>query len=141
MRGERGASCGFRELDFIDNFYIGKMIKNFEKLEIWQRGRVLVKTIYLLTKELPNDERFGLAIQLKRAAVSVPSNISEGCGRNHVKELIQSLYISIGSLCELETQLFLIMDLELVSPNEALKIKEEVVILRKMILSYIKTLR
>lgn len=116
------------------------MLKNFENLEIRHRSRTLVKEIYLLTEKLPSIEKYGLISQIRRAAVSVPSNIAEGCGRNHTKELIQFLHIAIGSLCEIETQLFLIVDLDLISVDEVEVIRNEAVIIRKMILSYIKTL-
>jgi four helix bundle protein len=61
------------------------MVKNFKSLEIWQRSRQLVKTIYILLETFPSDERFGLVSQLKKATISVPSNISEGCEGEQIK--------------------------------------------------------
>ena len=87
-----------------------KMIRNFTSLEIWTRSRALVKEIYLLAEILPDTEKFGLNTQIKKAAVSVPSNIAEGCGRSHINELKQFLSIASGSLCEVETQLYLLID-------------------------------
>lgn len=79
--------------------------KSYRKLEVWQLGMELVDAVYTLTRRLPDDERYGLVMQMRRAAVSVPSNIAEGYGRHHRPEYIQHLYISRASLMELETQL------------------------------------
>ncbi len=79
--------------------------KSYRKLEVWQLGMELVDVVYTLTRLLPDDERYGLVTQMRRAAVSVPSNIAEGYGRHHRPEYIQHLYVSRGSLMELETQL------------------------------------
>lgn len=87
-------------------------MKSYTDLDIWQLSRGLVKTIYKLTATFPIDEKYGLSSQMRRAAVSIPSNIAEGHGRNHIKESIQFFFISRGSLYELETQLYLAYDLE-----------------------------
>ncbi|MFI4861552.1 MAG: four helix bundle protein [Phycisphaerales bacterium JB063] len=79
--------------------------KAYRKLEVWQLGMDIVDVIYKLTRQLPDDERYGLVSQMRRAAISIPSNIAEGYGRHHRPEYIQHLYISRGSLMELETQL------------------------------------
>ena len=91
------------------------MIKNFKNLSIWQRSRSLVKVIYLATNDFLKDKIFGLTAQIRRAAISIPSNIAEGCGRNTNKDLSRFLDISIGSICEVETQLYLAFDLEFIS--------------------------
>ena len=83
------------------------MKHNFKELKIWQRAKVLCIDVYKLTKEFLGDERFGLTNQLRRCAVSVPSNIAEGCGRNTDKQLIHFLNIAMGSLTELETQVII----------------------------------
>ena len=80
-------------------------IKSFKDLEVWQKAMDMVDIIYDLTNDFPDSERFGLTNQIRRAAVSVPSNIAEGSGRNNTKELIQFLFIARGSLCELYTQI------------------------------------
>jgi len=77
----------------------------------WQRAIELVKTIYLLTDSLPDSEKFGLMSQMRRAAVSVPSNIAEGAARRSTKEFVQSLYVARGSLAEIETQLTICREL------------------------------
>ena len=68
-------------------------IKTYQDLEVWKQSKDLVRDIYQLTKKLPKEEQFGLVNQLRRAAVSIPSNIAEGCGRNHHKDSIQFFFI------------------------------------------------
>ncbi len=116
------------------------MIKNFKSLKIWQRSRSLVKSVYLATNDFPEEERFGLTSQVRRAAVSVPSNIAEGCGRKTAKDLNRFLDIAIGSICEVETQLYLAFDLEFISKGNAKILVEEIVEIRKMIIAFQKTL-
>jgi four helix bundle protein len=81
-------------------------MKSYTDLDVWKKSRVLVKTIYDVTDAYSSDEKFGLISQMRRAAVSVPSNIAEGHGRNHTKDSLQFYYISRGSLFELETHMF-----------------------------------
>ena len=76
-------------------------------LDVWKESINLAKEIYALTEEFPKEELYGLTSQIRRAAVSVPSNIAEGAARNSNKEYIRFLYISLGSLSELETQIIL----------------------------------
>ena len=78
---------------------------NFKELLVWQKARNFVKDIYTLTKNFPADEKFGLTQQIRRASISIPSNISEGHMRRSKKEYIQFLSIAQGSIAELETQL------------------------------------
>ena len=84
---------------------IVKEIKSHKDLEVYKEAMNLVEVIYRLTKELPSEEKFGLISQMRRAAVSIVSNIAEGAARKNTKEYIQFLYISLGSLSELETQI------------------------------------
>ena len=86
------------------------MSKDYTNLEVWQESRKLVNTTYALTKSFPKEEQFGLTNQMRRAAVSIPSNIAEGCGRQTAKDTINFLHISRGSLYELETQCFVALD-------------------------------
>jgi len=83
------------------------MIRNYKDLEIWKRGVELVKNIYLFTKDFPKSETYASVDQVRRAALSIPSNIAEGHSRQHTKEFRQSLYVALGSLAELETQLII----------------------------------
>lgn len=78
-------------------------MKDYKELEVWNKGILLVLAIYETVKILPKDEHYALADQIKRAAVSIPSNIAEGASRNTNKEFIQFLYIALGSASELET--------------------------------------
>ena len=93
-------------------------MRDFKKLDIWKNGIQLVKQVYLLSDKLPSEEKFGLRSQLTRAAVSVPSNIAEGCSRNSEIEFKRYLEIAIGSLFEVETQLIIAQELEFIKPQE-----------------------
>ena len=85
--------------------------RTYRDLDVWKKARVLVKEVFLLTRKFPKDEVYGLMSQMRRCAVSIPSNIAEGYGRQFKKETIQFLHIARGSLFELETQLFIASDL------------------------------
>ena len=80
------------------------IVKTYKDLIVWQRSMELVKEIYLLTERFSAEERYGLASQMQRASVAIPSNIAEGYLRKHKKEYAQFLSISLGSAAELETQ-------------------------------------
>ena len=90
-----------------------KTIRTFKDLRVWQEAVELVKEVYGLCAALPRDELFGLGAQLKRAAISVPSNIAEGHSRNHRGEYRQATFVALGSLAEVETQLLIGRDLGL----------------------------
>jgi four helix bundle protein len=96
----------------------GAKPKSYKDLTVWQEGRKLVLFIYTTTKQFPPDERYDLVSQMRRAVVSVPSNIAEGCGRQHTKDVIQFLIIARGSLYELETQVYLSSDLTYITPDQ-----------------------
>ena len=87
----------------------------FKNLEIWQQSRVLVKEVYVMTRTFPAEERYALVDQLRRAAISVPSNIAEGSARKSAADFIHFLVISRGSLAELLTQLIVAQDLGYIS--------------------------
>ena len=91
---------------------------NFKDLLVWQKGMSIAKMVYELTRSFPSDERFGLVSQMRRAAVSIPSNIAEGQARHTTGEFIQFLSHAEGSLAELETQLRLAVELRF-APNDA----------------------
>ncbi len=86
-------------------------VKSYKDLLVWQKGITLVKRIYQLTQTFPDAERFGLVSQMRRAAVSIPSNIAEGQARHTRKEFIQFISHSEGSVAELETQVILAVEL------------------------------
>ena len=86
----------------------GSPVRSYRELIVWKKGMELTKAVYALTQHFPSDERFGLTSQLRRAAVSVPSNIAEGQARRSSAEFRQFISVSLGSLAELETQLILV---------------------------------
>ena len=112
------------------------MKHNFLHLEIWRRSRRLVKEIYLISQHFPSEEKFGLTSQVRRAAISVPSNIAEGCGRGTSKQFCHFLDISIGSLCELETQIYLSFDLALITEEARNMLIQEIIEIRRMTQSF-----
>ena len=107
-------------------------------LDIWKNSMSIVEEVYSITKAFPSDEKFGLISQMRRAAVSIPSNIAEGAARGGFKEYIHFLYISLGSLSELETQLILAQRIGYGSVNKLLVDLEKE---RKQILNFIKYLK
>jgi four helix bundle protein len=92
--------------------------QGYRDLVVWQKGIALAREIYLLTKKLPSDEKFGLVSQMRRAAVSVPSNIAEGQARHTTGEFVQFISHAEGSVAELDTQLTLCQDLQLLDSQQ-----------------------
>ena len=86
-------------------------VKSHEDLVVWKMSVEFVTTIYKVTKDFPKSEMYGLTSQIRRSAVSIPSNIAEGAARKTTKEYIQFVYISLGSIAELETQLLIAKNL------------------------------
>ncbi len=111
---------------------------SFKDLEVWKQGIDLVTEVYKLTGMFPSHEQFGLVSQMRRAAVSIPSNIAEGQGRKNVKEFIQFLYIAKGSLAELETQLIICERLKYI--DNIMVFIEKIKKLRVMIIGLISAL-
>jgi len=114
-------------------------MKDYKELEVWKKGILLVLAIYEAIKKFPKDEHYALADQIKRAAVSIPSNIAEGASRNTTKEFIQFLYIALGSASELETQIIIAEKLGYMKNEEALLSK--ITIIRKMLNALISSLK
>ncbi|MDO8136519.1 MAG: four helix bundle protein [Candidatus Brocadiales bacterium] len=110
-----------------------KKIKSFKDLEIWKRSIGLVKEIYQISETFPKAELYGLTNQLRRAAISIPSNIAEGHTRRHTKEFRQFLYVALGSLAEVETLLTLAVELKCVHQDKILPPQREIEELGKMI--------
>jgi four helix bundle protein len=94
---------------------------SYKDLIVWQKSYRLVLEIYRISEIFPENERYGLVSQIRRAAVSIPSNIAEGYGRNYSKEYKQFLSIAYGSVCELETQYLLTIDLKYIQKNEIIE--------------------
>ena len=109
---------------------------NYLELKIWQRSRELVKLIYQLTGSFPDSQKYGLISQMQRAAISIPSNIAEGAGRNTSKDFARFLDIANGSAFELETQLFLSNDLGYADTNQVENIISELKEIQKMIFKF-----
>lgn len=106
---------------------------NYRNLEVWKKSLGLTTDIYQMTKYLPKEELFGLSDQVRRAAVSIPSNIAEGAGRNSNKEFKRFLFIANGSIAELETQLLICCNLEFVDKSAVEKLLQQTEQIRKMI--------
>jgi four helix bundle protein len=90
-------------------------IKSYRDLQVWQKGMELVRQIYRMTATFGGEEKFGLASQMRRAAVSIPSNIAEGYGRNSTSDYVRFVRMAIGSLYELQTQLEIALGEHIVS--------------------------
>ena len=114
---------------------------NFKNLKIWQLARNFVKDIYVLTKKFPDDERFGLTQQIRRAVISIPSNIAEGAGRGTDKDFSHFLDIANGSAFEVETQLILSFDLNYISQTEFDNINDKLQLMEKMICNFNNSLK
>ena len=113
-------------------------IKSYKDLNIWKRSIELVEDVYKITKNFPKEEIYGLTSQLRRAAVSIPSNIAEGFTRVHNKEYRQFLYISLGSCAELNTQIIISSRLSYLSNEKANRTLNEIEEISKMIMGLIK---
>jgi four helix bundle protein len=99
-------------------------ITSFKELRIWQQGIRIVKDVYKISRQLPKDENYGLITQMRRAAVSIPSNIAEGFKRYHPRQYRQHLYMALGSAAELETQLIICNEIGYCSLDDVNEISE-----------------
>ena len=111
------------------------------KLEVWKRSVKLVTEVYKFTGHYPQEERYGLVTQMRRSAVSIPSNIAEGVARKTTKEYIQFLYISKGSLSELDTQLEISKNLGYVNPTNYKGMIDELNEISRMLSGLIRVLK
>lgn len=116
-------------------------IKSYKDMEVWQKGRVLVRTVYQLTDEFPDKERFCLTQQIRRAAISVPSNIAEGHSRHGLNDYIHFISIAIGSLAELDTQIILACDLLYIDESQQEMISEDITKLQRQLHALRQSLR
>ena len=115
-------------------------ISDYKLLDVWQLSINTVKDVYVLLRELPSLERYGLADQIRRSSVSIPSNIAEGHGRNSNKEFSRFLLIARGSVSELETQLILCCELGYISKDSCSEIFNKLQRISKMIYSLVNYL-
>ena len=116
-------------------------MRNYKNLKIWEQGIELVKQIYVLSELLPSTEKFGLKSQITRAAVSIPSNIAEGCSRNSEIEFKRFLEIAMGSLFEVQTQLIIIQELNFIKSEDLKSVFELLETEGKMINGLINTIK
>jgi four helix bundle protein len=117
-----------------------EMLRNYKDLNAWQKSYELCLKIYRITAKFPNEERYGLTSQIRRSAVSIVSNIAEGYGRKTTVDYIRMLYISYGSVCELETQILLEGDLGFIEKGELGTIKKDIAEIERMLKALIKSL-
>jgi len=117
------------------------MLKNYRDLKVWQKSYRLCLDLYRITKKFPKEERYGLTSQIRRAAVSIPSNIAEGYGRKTTADYLRFLYIAYGSICELETQLLLSGDLNYVNQKNLKALKDGTEEVERMHKALIKSLQ
>jgi four helix bundle protein len=116
-------------------------MKDFRKLKVWEKSHVLVLSIYKVTLNFPKDEMYGLTNQMRRASVSIPSNIAEGCGRDSEKEFIRFLQITFGSANELEYQLILSKNLSYINSDVFDKLMNNIQEVKKMLSALIKKIK
>lgn len=115
------------------------LMKTHKDLDVWNKAIDFVSEIYSITKTFPGDERYGIVAQIRRSAISIPSNIAEGSARSSKKEFIQFLYIALGSASELHTQIIISKNLGYL--NESTDIIEKIEDIQKMLMGLIKFLR
>ena len=115
-------------------------IKSFKDLKIWQKGIRLVEEVYTVSRSFPKEEMYGLKSQLRRSAVSIPSNIAEGFARLHNREYRNFLYISLGSCAELTTQIIIASRLRYIEKIKADTLLNGIEEISKMTMSLIKKL-
>ena len=115
-------------------------IRSYRDLIVWQKAMELVKHTYLLASGFPAHERYGLADQMRRSAVSIPSNIAEGQARQHTAEFRQFLFVALGSLAELETQTLIAHDVTYLSSKQLHEIETKIGEIRRMIHGLIRQL-
>ncbi|NWG75732.1 MAG: four helix bundle protein [Rubrivivax sp.] len=119
---------------------IQQQVKHYGDLRVWQEGMALVMKVYEVARKLPPEERYDLGSQIRRAAVSIPANVVEGQARQHTKEFHQCLYISRGSLAELDTLLILAQRLGYLNVEALQTLQEDMADVRRPLQGLIKRL-
>ena len=117
------------------------MLKNFKELKVWEKAYQLCLDLYKATAEFPNEEKYGLSSQMRRSAISIPSNIAEGYGRKTIPDYVRCLYIAYGSTCELETQTLLSGDLSYLNKADQRSLLEKIKEVERMLMALIKSLK
>ena len=116
------------------------MLRNYKELKVWQKSYAFCLLIYQNTRKFPKEEKYGLTSQIRRSAVSIPSNIAEGYGRKTTVDYIRFLYIAYGSLCELETQIMLAGDLTYLEQKDLDSLKTNLSDVERMLKALIRSL-
>jgi four helix bundle protein len=116
------------------------MLRNYKELKVWEKSYQLCLEVYRITKGFPKIEIYSLISQMRRAALSIPSNIAEGYGRKTLSEYLRFPYIAYGSVCELETQIMLSGDLGYLNGTQLSKLQKEVGEIERMLQALIKSL-
>ncbi|MBW2166493.1 MAG: four helix bundle protein [Deltaproteobacteria bacterium] len=115
-------------------------MRDFRELKVWEKVHRFTLQVYRITKNFPSDERFGLTIQLCRAAASVSTNIAKGCGRDSERELARFMSIAAGSASEVEYQLLLACDLNYIQDETYRELNQQVNEVKRMLNSFIRKL-
>ena len=115
-------------------------MRDFKELKVWQKAHQLVLAVYRESTAFPPEERFGLTAHLRKTALSIPSNIAEGCGRETERELGRFLSIAAGSASELDYQLLLARDLEYLHADTHCLLTEQVSEVRRMLFRFLQSL-
>jgi len=116
-------------------------MSHFRKILVWQKSILLVTKVYKVTRTFPKEETFGLTSQIRRSSVSIPSNIAEGSGRESNKDFLRFLYISLGSLFEMQTQLEIAKNIIYINEEEFNLLYEDSREIERMLASLIKKLK
>jgi len=116
-------------------------MKDFRQLKVWEKSHQLALAIYKVTAKFPKEELYGLTSQVRRASMSIPTNIAEGCGRNTDADFARFLQMAMGSTSETEYQLLLSLDLGFLNKEQYDKLNLDVTEVKRMLASLLKTLR
>ncbi|HEX8425555.1 four helix bundle protein [Hymenobacter sp.] len=112
-------------------------MKDYTELQVWQKARQLTNTVYSTTRAFPKDELFALTNQMRRCAISIPSNLAEGCGRNHARDSLQFFFVARGSLYELKTQFYIALDQRYLTQTDFDNAVNQLVECRRMLSGFI----
>jgi four helix bundle protein len=116
-------------------------MKNFRQLKVWQKSHESALILYRITASFPRTETYGLTLQIRRAAVSISSNLAEGCGRNGDVELARFCDIAKGSASELEYQILLAHDLNLIQSDDYEYLAQQITEIKRMLTVFVRKLR
>jgi four helix bundle protein len=121
--------------------WINSAMKNYRELKIWQRSHIFTVLLYQVTKKFPRDEVFALTSQMRRASVSIPANIAEGCGREGDAELKRFLTIALGSACEVDYYVLLAWELGYLDDSSRQSLAAEIMEIRRMLGTFVQKLK